>query len=91
MGAPWENPEAYKKWSPHNYVENFKTPMLVIHGGKDFRVGEGQAFELFTALQRKGVESKFLYFPSENHWILSQANAHVWWKEVFGWFEKYKK
>lgn len=90
-GTPWENPEAYKKWSASSYVQNFKTPMLVIQGGKDYRVTEGQAFQLFTDLQMMKVPSKFLYFPNENHWILSPANSKVWWSNVFDWFEQYKR
>lgn len=88
-GAPWENKSMYEKWSPSNYVKNFKTPMLVIHGGKDFRVPEGQAFELFTALQKMGVESKFIYFPEETHFVLKPQNARFWWNSVFNWFDKF--
>ena len=73
------------------YVENFKTPMLVIQGGKDYRVPEGQSFQLFTDLQMMKVPSKFLYFTNENHWVLSPANAKVWWSNVFDWFEQYKR
>jgi dipeptidyl aminopeptidase/acylaminoacyl peptidase len=89
-GAPWENRELYDKWSPHKYVENFKTPMLVIHGAYDFRVPEGQAFELFTALQKMGVDSKLLYYPNENHFITKPLNAKLWWNSIFEWYEKYK-
>ena len=59
-GTPWENRGMYERWSPHRKADNFKTPTLVIHGGFDFRVPEGQAMELFSSLQRKGVPSKFL-------------------------------
>jgi dipeptidyl aminopeptidase/acylaminoacyl peptidase len=89
-GAPWENRELYRKWSPHMFVKNFKTPMLVIHGAFDFRVPEGQAFELFTALQKMGVESKLLYYPDENHFITKPLNAKLWWNTIFEWYEKYK-
>jgi dipeptidyl aminopeptidase/acylaminoacyl peptidase len=89
-GAPWENRELYRKWSPHMYVQNFKTPMLVIHGAFDFRVPEGQAFELFTALQKMGVDSKLLYYPDENHFITKPLNAKLWWNTIFEWYEKYK-
>ncbi|MFH1528242.1 MAG: S9 family peptidase [Bacteroidota bacterium] len=88
-GTPWENNELYEKWSPSNFVKNFRTPMLVIHGGKDFRVPESQAFELFTALQRVGVESKFIYFPEETHFVLKPQNAKFWWNSVFEWYDKY--
>ncbi|MCF8355720.1 MAG: prolyl oligopeptidase family serine peptidase, partial [Melioribacteraceae bacterium] len=90
-GTPWESRDIYQKWSPHMYVQNFKTPMLVIHGGKDFRVPESQAFELFSSLQRIGVESKFIYFPYETHFVLKPQNAKFWWNSIFDWFMKYKK
>lgn len=90
-GTPWENPELYKKWSPSEYVENFKTPMLIVHGGMDFRVPEGQAFELFTALQKMNVESKFVYFPKETHFVLKPQNAKFWWHTIFNWYEEHKR
>lgn len=88
-GTPWESRDIYEKWSPSNFVQNFKTPMLVVHGGKDFRVPEGQAFELFTALQKRGVESKFVYFPEETHFVTKPQNARFWWNTMFEWFNKY--
>lgn len=91
MGTPWSNRPMYERWSPHRYADNFKTPTLVIHGAFDFRVPEGQAFELFTTLQRKGVPSKFLYFPDEYHFVVKPQNAQLWWKTVFEWFDQYKK
>lgn len=90
-GAPWENRELYRKFSPHNYVENYKTPILVIHGANDFRVPEEQAFQLFTALQRLGIRSKFLYYPDETHFISKPQNARLWWNTIFQWFEENKK
>ncbi len=89
-GAPWESRDIYERWSPHMYAENFKTPMLVIHGAYDFRVPEGQAFELFTTLQKMGVESKMLYFPDEYHFIMKPLNAKLWWNTIYDWFDKYK-
>ncbi|MBU1099292.1 MAG: S9 family peptidase [Bacteroidetes bacterium] len=89
-GAPWESRDIYEKWSPHMFVDNFKTPMMVIHGGMDFRVPEGQAFELFTSLQKMNVDSKFLYFPKETHFVLKPQNARFWWKNTFDWFEQHK-
>jgi dipeptidyl aminopeptidase/acylaminoacyl peptidase len=88
-GTPWEKREVYEKWSPHRYIHNAKTPMLVIHGAYDFRVSEEQAFQLFTSLQRLGVESKFLYFPDEFHFITKPQNARLWWNTVFDWFNKH--
>lgn len=90
-GTPWESRELYKKWSPHNFVQNFKTPMLVIHGENDFRVPIGQAMELFTSLQRVGVKSKFLYFPDEYHFVTKPQNAKLWWNTVYDWFDENKK
>lgn len=90
-GTPWQNRALYQKWSPHMYADNFKTPMLVVHGALDFRVPEGQAMELFSTLQVKGVESKFLYFPDEFHFVVKPQNAQLWWKTVFDWFEQHKK
>ncbi|MAT57208.1 MAG: dipeptidyl aminopeptidase [Ignavibacteriae bacterium] len=88
-GAPWENRELYQKWSPHQFAENIKTPMLVVHGANDFRVPEGQAFELFTTLQRLGVESKFLYFPDEYHFVTKPQNAKLWWNTIYDWFNNH--
>ena len=90
-GTPWENPELYKKWSPSTYIQNAKTPMLIVEGANDFRVPEGQAFELFTALQRLGVESELLYFPDEYHFVTKPQNAELWWNTIFDWFDKHKK
>ncbi len=90
-GTPWENRAMYEKWSPHRYADNFKTPMLVVHGALDFRVAEGQAMELFSTLQRKNVPSKFLYFPDEYHFVVKPQNAKLWWNTIFNWFEQYTK
>ncbi len=90
-GTPWTNPEMYEKWSPSSYVKNFKTPMLIVQGGYDFRVPQNQAFQLFTALQRVGVESKLLYFPNETHFVLKPQNAKFWWQSLFDWFNKHKR
>jgi len=90
-GTPFQNRKLYEKFSPSRYIQNCKTPMLVIHSANDFRLSEEQAFQLFTALQRLGVESKFLYFPDESHWVLKPQNAQLWWKTVFDWFETHKK
>lgn len=89
-GTPWENREIYEKWSPSNFVKNFKTPMLIAHGGNDFRVPEGQAFELFTALQKRNIPSKFIYFPEESHFVTKPQNSVFWWNTIFDWFEKFK-
>jgi dipeptidyl aminopeptidase/acylaminoacyl peptidase len=90
-GTPWENRELYEKWSPHRYIHNAKTPMLIIHGANDFRVSEEQAFQVFTSLQRLGVESKFLYFPDETHFVSKPQNSKLWWNTIFDWFNEHKK
>jgi dipeptidyl aminopeptidase/acylaminoacyl peptidase len=90
-GLPWEDPEAYAKHNPVNHVANWKTPMFVIHGGQDFRVVETQGMATFTALQRRGVPSKFLYFPDENHWVLKPHNSRFWHENVLGWLDQWLK
>jgi len=88
-GYPWEEGSLYQKWNPANYVDNFKTPMLVIHGEKDFRVPYTQGMQLFTALQVKGVDSRLLYFPDEDHFVRKPQNAQLWWKTVHEWLGRY--
>jgi dipeptidyl aminopeptidase/acylaminoacyl peptidase len=90
-GPPWEQAEHYRAHSPSEYAANFKTPTLVIHGALDFRVPDAQGLGMFTALQRRGVPSRFLFFPDEGHWILKPANRVVWWREVHAWLERYLK
>lgn len=89
-GIPWQNPE-FEKFSPHKYAANFKTPNLVIHNELDFRVPVHQGMSLFTTLQRKGIPSKFLYFPDEGHWVLKPQNSELWHKTVFEWLAGYLK
>ncbi len=94
MGGPyWEgnNKEEYEKWSPMNYVQNFKTPTLVVHGELDYRVPVAEGVNLFSVLQRKGIPSKFLYYPDEGHWVLKPQNGQLWYKEVHAWLEKWLK
>ena len=90
-GTPWDNPEAYEKHNPVNYVKNWKTPMLVIHGGQDFRVVDTQGMGTFNACQRRGIPSKFLFFPDENHWVLKPANSVLWHETVLGWLDQWTK
>lgn len=90
-GNPWDNPELYTKWSPHLYAKNFKTPMLVVHGELDYRVPVGEGLQLFTTLQRLGVESKLLYFPDEGHWIMKPQNSTLWYNTVLDWFDTHLK
>ena len=90
-GTPWTNPDMYTKWSPHMYVKNYKTPTLVIHGELDYRVPYTEGLQLFTGLQRQGVESKLLVYPDEGHWVLKPQNSELWYNSVLGWFDTYLK
>jgi dipeptidyl aminopeptidase/acylaminoacyl peptidase len=90
-GTPWDNPRGYEEHNPVNFVKNWKTPMLVIHGALDFRVVETQGLSTFTALQRKGIPSKLLYFPDENHWVLKPHNSILWHDTVLDWLHKWLK
>lgn len=87
-GIPWENPE-FTRWSPHQFAARFKTPNLVIHNELDFRVPISQGMSLFTTLQRRGIPSKFLYFPDEGHWVLKPQNSELWHQTVFDWLAEY--
>ena len=84
-GSPDKQPERYQQWSPDRFADGITTPMLVVHGDKDYRVPIGEGLALWWALQRRGVESKFLYFPDENHWILKPGSAKVWYATVHAW------
>jgi dipeptidyl aminopeptidase/acylaminoacyl peptidase len=88
-GTPYTNREMYRKWSPHLSVMNFKTPTLVIHSQKDYRLDVSQGFDLFTNLQRMGVPSKMLYFPDEGHWVLKPQNSQLWYKTVNDWVDEW--
>jgi dipeptidyl aminopeptidase/acylaminoacyl peptidase len=88
-GTPWDNPEIYTRWSPNMFVKNFKTPMLVTAGELDYRVPVTEDMQLFTALQLKGVESKFLDFPDEGHWIMKPQNSELWYNTVLNWFNSH--
>ena len=90
-GPAYANPEGYTKDSPIRFAKNWKTPMLVIHGGKDYRVVDTQGLSTFTLLQRKGIPSKLLYFPNENHWVLKPANSIQWHETVLGWLDQWLK
>jgi dipeptidyl aminopeptidase/acylaminoacyl peptidase len=90
-GPPWQDREAHDKWSPHRFVENYKTPMLIVHGAFDFRLSEEQAFQMFTSMKRLGLKTKFLYFPDETHFVSKPLNAKLWWGTVFEWFNENKK
>jgi len=91
LGTPWENPQSYEKHNPVNLVKNWKTPMLVVHGALDYRVVDTQGIGTFNALQRRGIPSKLLYFPDENHWVLKPHNSILWHETVIGWLDKWLK
>ncbi len=88
-GPPWERPEEYTKHNPIDHVQNWGTPTLVIHGGQDFRVVDTQGLSTFTALQRRGIPSKLLYFPDENHWVLKPHNSIQWHETVIAWLDQW--
>ncbi|MGE5109311.1 MAG: prolyl oligopeptidase family serine peptidase [Acidobacteriaceae bacterium] len=90
-GTPWTNRELYRKWSPHLFVSNIKTPTLVVHGQLDYRLDVSEGFQLFTTLQRLKVPSKMLYFPDEGHWVLKPQNSQLWYKTVNGWVDQWTK
>ncbi|KAG4100505.1 hypothetical protein H8356DRAFT_1306480 [Neocallimastix lanati (nom. inval.)] len=92
-GVPWDRKakKVYDKWSPSEYVKNWKTPTLVIHSSKDYRLTEGEGIATFTALQRLGIKSKFLYFPDENHWVLKPANLIFWQNQIIEWIDSFTK
>ncbi len=91
LGTPWDNSAGYEKHNPVNYVRNWKTPMLIIHGAQDFRVVETQGLSSFNALQRRGIPSRLLYFPDENHWVLKPANSILWHETVLAWLDQWVK
>lgn len=88
-GTPYDNRALYQKWSPHQYAKNFKTPTLVIHGQRDYRLDVSEGFQLFTTLQMEGVPSKMLYFPDEGHWVLKPQNSRLWYKTVNDWVDQW--
>lgn len=92
-GPYWEKDNAaaqktYNEFNPVNYVDQWDTPILIIQGGKDYRVPIGQSLEAFTAAQQQGIKSRLLFLPEENHWVLSPQNAIVWQSEFFRWLDE---
>ncbi len=90
-GTPYDNRASYEKWSPHQYAKNFKTPTLVIHGQRDYRLDVSEGLQLFTTLQMEGVPSEMLYFPDEGHWVLKPQNSQLWYKTVNDWVDRWTK
>src|SRR5438445_501512 len=90
-GTPYANRPLYEKWSPLDFVSNWKTPMLIVHSQLDYRVDLSEGYQAFTALRRMGVPAKFLYFPDEGHWVLRPRNRRLWWGVVLDWLDQYLK
>ena len=90
-GTPWQNPAGYGKHNPIDLVGSWKTPMLVVHGQRDFRVTYTQGLSTFTALQRRGIPSKLLIFPDENHWVRKPGNSIQWHETVLAWLDQWLK
>ncbi len=94
LGGPyWDKNNAqaqktYKEFDPSALVDKWNTPIMIVQGGKDFRVPIGQSLEAFQAAQLRGIKSKLVYFPEENHWVLTAQNALVWQREFFKWLEE---
>ena len=88
-GTPFDKPQNYEKFNPVNHVANWRVPMLVVQGEKDYRVPVDQGLSTFTALQRKGIDSKLLYFPDENHWVLKPQNSILWHDTVNAWLKQH--
>lgn len=87
--SPWEEPELYDRWSPHRFAHNFKTPTLVTHGERDYRVPFAESLQLFTALKRQGIDSRLVAFPDEGHVIGKPQNNVRWWREMHRWLARY--
>lgn len=90
-GYPFTNAAGIERWSPNRYAMHLKTPMLVLHGEKDFRVPVTQGLELYGVLTAKGVPARLVAYPDENHWVLKGANAKHWYGEVLGWLARWLK
>ncbi|CDG82124.1 S9 family peptidase [Janthinobacterium agaricidamnosum] len=90
-GAYYDVPENHEKFNPVNFVKNWKTPMLVVQGDLDFRIPTAQGLGTFTALQRRNIPSKLMFFPDENHWVLKPANSVLWHHTVLNWLDTYLK
>ncbi len=88
-GEPWDRLDAIDRWNPARFARGFRTPMLVIHGERDYRVPPTQALAVYNIHKAKGVEARIVFFPDENHWILKPRNSLVWNREVHAWLKRY--
>jgi dipeptidyl aminopeptidase/acylaminoacyl peptidase len=88
-GSPWDGLDELQRWNPALHAENFVTPMLVIHGELDYRVPVTQGLEIYGVYKGKGVDARLVYYPNENHWILSPQNSIYWYDELYNWLERF--
>ncbi|MFO1505775.1 MAG: S9 family peptidase [Lysobacterales bacterium] len=88
-GTQYEHPENYEKFNPVDHVKDWRVPMLVVHGAHDYRIPDTQGFGAFTALQRRGIPSRLLYFPDESHWVQKPQNSVQWHDAVIGWLKQW--
>ena len=88
-GEPWDGIEVIDRWNPARYANGMNTPMLVIHGERDYRVPVTQGLECYGVLKAKGVPARLVYYPDENHWVLKPANSLLWYREVLGWMKRW--
>ena len=89
FGTPQSHPERYSANSPHLHAAEITTPMLIIHGDRDYRVPIGEALRLWADLAGRVKDAKFLYFPDENHWVLTPGNATIWYETVFAFLAQH--
>jgi dipeptidyl aminopeptidase/acylaminoacyl peptidase len=90
LGAPyWQDPDGYEKWNPARFVDRWRSPTLIVHGGLDFRIPITQGLGAFTALQRRGIPSELLTFPEENHWVVKPADSLLWHQTVLAWLARW--
>jgi acylaminoacyl-peptidase len=91
QALPWEKPEAVERFNPAAFVGKWVKPILVVHGGKDYRVPFDQGMGAYTAAQLRGIPSEFLYYPDENHWVLKPQNSVMWYATVEKWMARWLK
>jgi dipeptidyl aminopeptidase/acylaminoacyl peptidase len=88
-GEVWDGLEKQDRWSPIRFASGMRTPMLVLHGERDYRVPVGQGLLVYGVLKAKGIPARLVYFPDENHWILKPQNSLLWYREVHGWLKRW--
>jgi dipeptidyl aminopeptidase/acylaminoacyl peptidase len=88
-GSLWRNTEAMQRSNPIQYAARFKTPMLIMHGGRDYRVPSDQALALYGVYKARGLDARLVFYPDENHWILSPQNSIHWYGEYHDWLKRY--